>query len=80
MNNGLVTAITVLAMIAGCSQSSDDTGESGLRVEQLFTGGLIVDGSGSAPFLADLGISDGKIVFIGQRNQGLPVPSTTRAF
>ncbi len=52
-------------MIAGCSQSSDDTGESGLRAEQLFAGGLIYDGSGSAPFLADLGISAGKIVFIG---------------
>jgi len=65
MNTRLVTAITVLAMIAGCSQSSDDTGESGLRVEQLFAGGLIYDGSGSAPFLADLGINAGKIVFIG---------------
>ncbi len=65
MNSRLLGAILGLAMIAGCSQSSDGTGESGLRVEQLFAGGLIYDGSGSAPFLADLGISAGKIVFIG---------------
>jgi N-acyl-D-amino-acid deacylase len=65
MNSRLLGAILGLAMIAGCSQSSDDAGESGISVEQLFADGLIYDGSGSAPFLADLGISAGKIVFIG---------------
>ena len=65
MNSKLFGAILGLAMVAGCSSSSDDAGESGLRVEQLFAGGLIYDGSGSAPFLADLGISEGRIVFIG---------------
>ena len=33
MNSRLLGAILGLAMIAGCSQSSNDTGESGLRVE-----------------------------------------------
>jgi len=65
MNLRLLGAIIGLVLVAGCSSSSDDAGESGLRVEQLFTGGLIYDGSGSVPVLADLGISDGKIAFIG---------------
>ncbi len=58
MNSRLFGAIAVLALVAACSSSSDDAGEIGLRVEQLFTGGLIVDGSGSAPFLADITILD----------------------
>ncbi len=66
MSSRLFGAIAVLALVAACSSSSDNAGEIGLRVEQLFTGGLIVDGSGSAPFLADLGISADKIVFIGE--------------
>jgi len=65
MKSRALGAILVLAIIAGCSSSSDDAGESGQRVEQLFAGGLIFDGSGSVPFVADLGLSDGKIVFIG---------------
>ena len=65
MNCRLLGAILGLVLITGCSSSSDDAGESGLRVEQLFAGGMIYDGSGNAPFLADLGISDGKIAFIG---------------
>ena len=65
MNSRLLGAILGLAMIAGCSSSSDDAGESQISVDQLFVGGLIYDGSGSAPFVADLGLSDGKIVFIG---------------
>ncbi len=65
MNRRLIGTILGLVLIAGCSSSSDDAGESGRRVEQLFTGGLIYDGSGSVPVLADLGISDGKIAFIG---------------
>ena len=65
MNTSLLAAIAVSVMIAGCSQSADDAGQSRISVEQLFAGGLIYDGSGNAPFLADLGISEGKIVFLG---------------
>ena len=65
MNSRILVAIAVSVMLAGCSQTSDDAGESRILVEQLFAGGLIYDGSGNAPFLADLGISDGKIVFLG---------------
>jgi len=45
MNSRLLGALLGLAMIAGCSSSSEDAGESGPRVEQLFAGGLIYDGS-----------------------------------
>jgi len=65
MNSRIRVAIAVSVMLAGCSQTSDDAGETRILVEQLFAGGLIYDGSGNAPFLADLGISDGKIVFLG---------------
>jgi N-acyl-D-amino-acid deacylase len=65
MNNRLLGAMVGLALIAGCSSSSDDVGQNLISVEQLFAGGLIYDGSGSAPYLADLGISDGKIAFLG---------------
>lgn len=38
---------------------------AGTEVDHLFTGGQLFDGSGTAPVAADLGISDGRIVFIG---------------
>ncbi len=65
MSIRLLVAVAVAVMIAGCSQAVDDAGQSRISVEQLFAGGLVYDGSGNAPFLADLGISDGKIVFLG---------------
>jgi N-acyl-D-amino-acid deacylase len=33
--------------------------------DQLLVGGLVFDGSGDAPFLADVGLSGGRITFIG---------------
>ena len=61
MSTTLLAAIAVAVMIAGCSQAADGAGQSRISVEQLFAGGPIFDGSGNTPFLADLGISDGKI-------------------
>lgn len=67
MNNRLLGGIAGLGlvMLAGCSSSSDDAGEGPITVEQLFAGGLIYDGSGNTPYMADVGVSDGKIVFVG---------------
>ena len=44
MSSRILVAIAVSVMIAGCSRSSDDAGESRILVEQLFAGGLIYDG------------------------------------
>ena len=65
MNPRLFAALTALFALSGCSQPADDAGQAGISVDQLFSGGTIYDGSGSAPFVADLGVSDGKIAFIG---------------
>ena len=65
MNIRLVGVFLALTLFAGCSKPAGDAGQGGISVEKLFTGGLVYDGSGGAPFLADLGIDDGKIVFVG---------------
>lgn len=39
-----------------------------LKLDQLFVGGIIYDGSGDRPYRADLGIQEGKILFIGDAN------------
>ncbi|MDT5149356.1 MAG: N-acyl-D-amino-acid deacylase [Mycobacterium sp.] len=36
----------------------------------LITGGTVVDGTGADPFLADIGISDGRIVEVRRRDGG----------
>jgi N-acyl-D-amino-acid deacylase len=54
-----------LTLLAGCSKPADDAGPGGISVDKLFTGGLVYDGAGNTPFLADLGVDDGKIVFLG---------------
>ncbi len=77
MNTRLLVAIAVSVMIAGCSQSADDAGESRISVEQLFAGGLIYDGSGNAPFQADLGISEGKIAFLGDAENARVIADET---
>jgi N-acyl-D-amino-acid deacylase len=61
----LVAAILALTMLAGCSKPADDSGQVSISVDVLFTGGLVYDGSGNEPFLADLGVDGGKIAFIG---------------
>ena len=35
------------------------------QVDHLFVGGQVFDGSGTAPVIADVGISDGRITFVG---------------
>lgn len=77
MTTRLLVAIAVSVMIAGCSQSADDAGESRISVEQLFAGGLIYDGSGNAPFQADLGISEGKIAFLGDAENARVIADET---
>ncbi|RLA33027.1 MAG: D-aminoacylase [Gammaproteobacteria bacterium] len=65
VKSALVLFAIAIAMIAACTPSSDDSETAGTKVETLFSGGLIYDGSGEMPYPADVGIDDGKIVFIG---------------
>ena len=57
--------LCLVIMLTGCSPTLDEGLESPTRVEQLIAGGLVYDGSGGIPYVADLGIKGGKIVFIG---------------
>jgi N-acyl-D-amino-acid deacylase len=77
MRSKLFAAITVLALVAGCSKPADDAVRAEVFVDQLFTGGLVFDGSGAAPVDADLGISDGKIAFLGDAENANVVAEET---
>ena len=65
MNPRLIAALAAAFILFGCSKPAENTAQDAISVDQLFSGGLIYDGSGSEPYIADLGVNDGKIVFIG---------------
>lgn len=52
-------------MLAGCNPPDDSASGPQMEVELLIADGLLYDGSGSVPVNADIGISDGRIRFIG---------------
>jgi len=54
-------ALLCCALLSACDTSPPDHDEADI----LISGGLVFDGSGDAPVLADVAISDGHIVFIG---------------
>ena len=55
----------VLVLFSACGQAPDESTEPTRSVDRLISGGLVYDGTGEAPFVADVGISDGEISFIG---------------
>lgn len=55
-------ALVLAAVLQACSQGPETAATD---VDVLIAGGLVFDGSGSAPFIADIGIDDGRLVFIG---------------
>lgn len=58
-------ALIFVFVTSACGPANDTSGDSAIAVQQLFVGGNVFDGSGSEPMIADVGVSDGKIVFIG---------------
>ena len=57
----LALCSSVAICIGACSPPSPPAAD----VELLFTGGLVFDGSGSEPYAADLGVTDGRIAYVG---------------
>jgi len=64
-HRGVLAAIVVAAFLAACGQTDNSSDDAATSVEHLFVGGLLFDGSGSAPYVGDIGVSDKKIVFVG---------------
>lgn len=74
----LVTVGLTLSLFAGCARPASD--EPATSVDTLIFGGLLYDGSGESPTSADLGISEGKIAFIGDAvAEGVSSPDTIDA-
>lgn len=63
MRNSLICFVLVglTSVLGACGQAPAPE----RTVDQLITGGLVFDGSGSIPVEADIGIEDGRIAFIG---------------
>lgn len=79
---GSRTILTILgvlvAPLTGCAPPASDM--PAITVDALVTGGLIYDGSGDSPRSADLGISMGKIAFIGDATaENVSSPNTIDA-
>ncbi|MGI9261791.1 MAG: N-acyl-D-amino-acid deacylase family protein [Woeseiaceae bacterium] len=60
-----LTPLIFVLVASACGPAGDTDGDSATGVQQLFIGGTVFDGSGSEPVIADVGVSDGRIVFIG---------------
>lgn len=64
-NKLMAIAAAILIMLAGCGPPEEQASAPRVEVDLLITGGLVYDGSGSVPVTADIGISDGRIGFVG---------------
>ncbi len=60
-----ISIVAAISLAAGCTPAPQEGPGESTSVEQLIKGGLVYDGSGGMPFSADIGISDGRIAFIG---------------
>ncbi len=62
---GRTLAIVLAIFTAACGPTENENTDPATVVQYLFLNGQLFDGTGEPPFVADLGFSDGKIVFIG---------------
>ncbi len=62
---GGILAVIIASLSAACSPADNERADNATTVQHLFVGGQLFDGTGAVPYVADLGISEGKIVFIG---------------
>lgn len=65
MKSRIVTPgiVVLLMQLTACAPPAGET--ASVTVDTLITGGLVYDGSGESPGLLDIGISEGRISFIG---------------
>jgi len=71
-------ATLILTIVASaCSPANDSHDDAATTVQQLFVGGTVFDGSGNEPVISDLGVTDGKIVFIGDADAANVVSGDT---
>ena len=72
---GNLIALIAAVLMAACGPAENTGNDSAITVEHLFVGGLLIDGSGNAPYVGDIGVSGQKIVFVGSAT-GANVTST----
>ncbi|MDA0992551.1 MAG: amidohydrolase family protein [Proteobacteria bacterium] len=65
INDRQILAIVVAFLTVACDSADDQKDGGEISVQHLLLGGYVIDGSGGAPYAADLGINDGRIAFIG---------------
>jgi len=58
-------ALAVLVQLACLLAACDPASQEATELDLLVVGGLVYDGSGGGGVVADIGISDGRIVFVG---------------
>lgn len=64
-----VISIIALLLLSACGGSGESASHNSQTVEHLILNGQLFDGSGASPVKADVGIDDGKIVFIGNADE-----------
>ena len=64
----LLTAILAACLLSACDSTTEDSSPA-IQVDLLISGGTVFDGSGSAAEIADIGVTDGRIAFIGDADR-----------
>ncbi len=62
------TALLAISLLAACGRDTGNN-EPALSVDLLISGGTVFDGSGSLPAIADVGVTEGRIAFIGDADE-----------
>jgi len=73
----LLGTFVLMSVMSACGPANDSNGDPTTSVQHLFVGGTVFDGSGNEPLISDVGVSDGKIVFIGDANAANVVSKDT---
>jgi len=64
-SRAILAVIVTFLFVAACNQPENAAQKAPTSVDHLFVGGLLFDGSGSAPYVGDVGVTGQKIVFVG---------------